>query len=929
MSRNAVTCSACGAAVSDGDNFAGFCLSCLLAAGFEEDQPVDALNYDHYKVITDEAGEPVLLGRGTMGVTYRAIDTTLQSEVALKVIEPNYTDHPFARERFMREARTAFKLRHPNVASVLYAGFRADNRCFYTMELVEGETLEARVRRAGPLPISTALDLALQIGRALQRAEQLGVVHRDLKPSNLMLTGCDQELVVKVIDFGVAKATGNEPGGSEVTRSTFVGTPAFASPEHFTGQAHDSRSDFFSLGATIWYMLCGQPPFPGQTQEEIRRLQLKSKVPTQQLRARRVPRPLIELLCSLLAGDPDRRPQTAEELQTRIKACQGSWQTSSPGKRHSRVLLIGSILVSTIAAVWLVSLWSQSHSELSVLKSLAVLPFENLSKNAEESYFADGVQDEILTDLAKLSELKVISRNSVQSYRDPAKRPGTREIATTLGVTYLLEGSVQKEGNHVRVNARLLDATNDREIWGTQYDGDQGNLFTMQIDLAQQIANQLQVQLSAAERTGIHKAPTEDFVAYELYLRAKQLYYDFDDDFAADARQKLDDSVLLLKEATQRDPHFSEAWLLLANIHGAFFYYGYERFPSRRTEAYEALQRATELDPGAAENHLVRAFLVERLDSNYDQAITEVKQALKRLPNSSLGYYTSGRLAWIQGRYAEVEPNLVRASELDPRWMRTVKKLISWYCANHQYDAAAKLLDGVLAAGVESDYFRLRKAEIPFETRADTASFRACLSSIPKTGDAGARLTLARWELATWDRNYAEAYAALDEYGKESYLASSMNIVYPRAYFEGVTARAAGDSVRATKSFQEALPIVQKQAIDHPKDPGALYLLAITYARLGQKESALAEGRRMIELVPLEKNHESGAHFQDDLAEIYAWSGEKDLAIQILQNLAKIPLDGFNYGILKLDPSWDIFRDDPRFNQLINDLAPPDLKQKQ
>jgi serine/threonine protein kinase len=237
MSRNAVTCSACGAAVSDGDNFAGFCLSCLLAAGFEEDQPVDALNYDHYKVITDEAGEPVLLGRGTMGVTYRAIDTTLQSEVALKVIEPNYTDHPFARERFMREARTAFKLRHPNVASVLYAGFRADNRCFYTMELVEGETLEARVRRAGPLPISTALDLALQIGRALQRAEQLGVVHRDLKPSNLMLTGCDQELVVKVIDFGVAKATGNEPGGSEVTRSTFVGTPAFASPEHFTGQA--------------------------------------------------------------------------------------------------------------------------------------------------------------------------------------------------------------------------------------------------------------------------------------------------------------------------------------------------------------------------------------------------------------------------------------------------------------------------------------------------------------------------------------------------------------------------------------------------------------------------------------------------------------------------------------------------------------------
>lgn len=921
---NELTCSVCGAPVSPGDNYSGFCFRCLLGAGLEDDQPVDVLKYDHYEVVKDETGEAVVLGRGAMGVTYRAIDTTLQSEVALKVIESEHTDHPLARERFMREARTAFRLRHPNIASVLYAGLRADNRCFYTMELVEGETLEARIRRVGPLPVSIALELTLQIARALQRAEQLGIVHRDLKPSNLMLTGPENELVVKVIDFGLAKAAENGAGESTITKNVFVGTPAFASPEHFTGAAHDSRSDFFSLGATLWYMLCGQLPFPGQTLDQIRELQLENKVAVSQLRAQRVPRPVIDLVSSLLQSDPEHRPQTAQELQSRLQACRRSLPVNSPDNRLVQVVpLVGVLVLGIAAAAGLVEFWVQGHSSSWVGKSLAVLPFENLNKNEEGSYLADGIQDEILTDLAKLSELKVIGRNSVQSYREPANRPRTQEIAKALGVSYLLEGSVIKEGDRLRVSARLIDGSDDREVWGEHYEGNREGLFRIQIELAQQIANQLRIELSATERTGIHRVPTDDFAAYGLYLRAKELFYKYDA-WDAEAQKKLEESVVLLKEATQRDAHFGEAWRLLAQVHAGIS--RYDPSPERERNAKEALDEATRLDSGAAENHLIRAYLLMRLDRKYEEASTEVRTALRSLPNSSLGFLMSGVLAWIQGHYSDIEPNLLRAYELDPRYTVAIEELGEWYDSNRQYDEKAKLVDRALAAGVESDYYGLAKAEISLDARADTAPYRAYLKGVPKTSDDSSLMTLSRFDLAMMDRNYTEAYSVLAEDGKEIYRGGATLVPYPRSFLEGVIARAAGDHIRAQKSFQEALSVVEKQLSNNPDYPEALFLLAAIHANLGQKESALAEARRMIELRPLQKNYYTGPAFQDYLALVYAWSGEKDLAIQTLQSLVKMPFNEINYGELKLDPQWDDLRADPRFTQIIKDLAPPELK---
>ena len=723
------------------------------------------------------------------------------------------------------------------------------------MELVPGETLAARVRRAGPLPIAMALEVTLQVARALKATEQKGFVHRDLKPGNIMLTGSDDEAMAKLIDFGLAKAVTSGQGETSRTQGAFVGTPAFASPEHYNLEPIDSRSDFFSLGATLWYMLCGKPPFSGRNFDDIQQAQAKGILPISDLRTRRVPGPVVDLVSSLLQNDPAKRPQTADQLIARVEACRS---IAASGKTSSRRFLPWLFAALSGLAIAGAGIWFFQHHQSSgpIENSLAVLPFDSLSDNRDDTYFADGVQDEILTDLTKVSGLKIISRNSVMSYRNPVNRPRTPEIAKALGVNYLLEGSVKREGDRVRVNAQLVDAVNDRQLWGEQYDGSREDLVQMQVRLAQQIVDQLQVELSATERSSIHQAPTNDFAAYELYLRAKAAYYNYDS-FAADGKEKLEQVVLLLKEATERDSHFAEAWTLLAEVHGAIFSYGYDRSTIRQSDAYQALDQATRLQPDFGTVHLVRGTLLMQIQGKYDEAIAEFQTALKTIPNSSHCYFMIGVIEWIRGHYQNVETNLIHAYELDPRYVFVISELVTWYKANRNYDAEASLIDHVLAAGVSSQYFTVRKATISLDKRADTGPYRAFIESLPKTGNSPSRLTLSRYQLALVERNYAEAYRVLVEDGRESYEGGATRLSYPRAYLEGLIARAAGDTARADQAYRSALPIAQKQVNHNPNFPGPLFLLAATLANLGRKEEALAIANQMAGLVPLEKNHQS------------------------------------------------------------------------
>src|SRR4051794_36681500 len=313
-------CPACGSALTQtGPN--GECLRCVMSWAFlpDEGDVSVSLRYGHFEVELGDDGLPKVLGAGAMAVTYSARDTNLNSTVALKVVSRQLAENPVARARFLREARAAAQIQHPNVARVIHYG-EQDGECFYAMELVEGETLEGRVQRTGPLSVSQALEVAEQATRALAAAEVHGVVHRDLKPSNIMIESDPRgSAFIKIIDYGVAKVLAAEVNPLEQTQAGFIGTPAFASPEQFGGgkqTAIDARSDIYSLGVTLWYLLTGRVPFDGKSLDEIRAS--REQLPIAELKAKRVPRPVIDLLERMLAVDPARRPQSARELLEQI-----------------------------------------------------------------------------------------------------------------------------------------------------------------------------------------------------------------------------------------------------------------------------------------------------------------------------------------------------------------------------------------------------------------------------------------------------------------------------------------------------------------------------------------------------------------------------------------------------------------------------------
>src|SRR5438094_1280472 len=558
------TCATCGRPLTQcGPN--GECLRCLVSLGFLADgeqgeRPAahgrltpGPLRYAHFEVEVGSDGFPVELGAGAMAITYSARDTVLNSVVALKLIDRKVAQNPGARSRFLREARAAANIHHPNVAQVTYYGEQA-GECFYAMELVEGETLEARVRRDGPMPLASALQVIEQAARALAVAEVCGVVHRDIKPSNLMLeSDASEALMVKVIDYGVAKVMGPQAEPSaEQTQAGFIGTPAFASPEQFAGAGQlsiDTRSDIYSLGVTLWYLLCGRTPFVGRTMEEIRARQT-SELPLEQLRSLHLPGQVIALLKSMLAPDPKDRPQTARDLLSAVHRCYARFNPEARSRRR-RAMLARAALTFAIGAVALGTwLYQRARSFTPMERSIAVLPFENLSSDKENAYFAEGLQDEILTRLSKIADLTVISRTSTQHYKSAPEN--LREIAKQLGVAHIVEGSVQKSADAVRVNVQLIKAANDSHLWSETFDRKLTDVFSVESEVAKTIAEQLRAKLTGQEQDIIAAKPTDNPQAYDAYLRG--LAYTLKTGFtpaSSFGAQKY------LKEAVRLDPTFA------------------------------------------------------------------------------------------------------------------------------------------------------------------------------------------------------------------------------------------------------------------------------------------------------------------------------------------------------------------------------------
>jgi eukaryotic-like serine/threonine-protein kinase len=669
-------CSMCGRPL----NVNSECLPCLVRIALDEPAeaataPPASLVFGDFEVEQRPDGFYWELGHGAMGVTYLAMDKVLHRRVALKVIEVPATarSSQAMRERFLREARAAAALRHPNVAAVFQFGASPDaSHCYYAMEVVEGETLEARVRRDGPLNAKSALEIGIQITRALMAAAAHGLIHRDLKPGNIMLTQGDTDTAepeVKVIDFGLAKAIADAGGETDLTHGEFVGTPNFASPEQFGSGPVDARSDIYSLGATLWFALTGLAPHSGSTIEEIRDCQTRDDLPVEQLVARKVPEPIIKLLRCTLAVDPARRPASARELMEVLESCS---RKLSHGIGVYKIAALIAVVAIVAAALFVIRLnpreitsasvrkVAPSASALTLLpeKSIAVLPLENLSRDPDNVSFAEGMQDEILARLSKIADLKVISRTSTQKYKSAPDN--LREIAKQLGVGNVLEGSVQKSGDAVRVNVQLINALNDAHLWGDVYERKLTDIFAVESEIAKTIADTLQAKLTGAEKQLIAAQPTTDLTAYELYLKGRSLW-------SKRGGENLRQAIGFYEQAIARDPKYALAYAGLAEAYVLLPFYTatapQDACPTAKAAALKALQ----LDEKLAEAHTALGLLLFIGDLDMAGSISEFQRAIELNPNYATAHhwYGNGPLLAL-GRFEEAIAEGKRAVELDP-----------------------------------------------------------------------------------------------------------------------------------------------------------------------------------------------------------------------------------------------------------------------
>jgi TolB-like protein/Flp pilus assembly protein TadD len=582
-------------------------------------------------------------------------------------------------------------------------------------------------------------------------------------------------------------------------------------------------------------------------------------------------------------------------------------------------------IIAVLVLVIAILLFQRFHRNVPSLaassaeKSIAVLPFENFSEDKAFAFFADGVQDEILTDLAKIADLKVISRTSVMQYKNASTR-NLPEIAQALKVAHVLEGSVQRSANRVRVSAQLIDARNDTHVWAEKYDRDLADVFAIQSEIAEKIADQLQAKLSPTEKSAMNERPTSDMVAYDLYLRAKELIYD-SVVYPARARENYFKAVQFLDQAVARDRAFLLAHCQLAYAHDQIYWQGYDRTEARLALAETSVGAAVRLQPDSGETHLAQAIHFYWGYLNYDRAREELAKAQHALPNNAAIFQFLGLIDRRQGRWDEAIRNLERAVDLDPRNQDMLNDLKDTYFNLRRYEETIAVANRALALEPRSAWLRTYPAWVGVDADANIAPLRATLNTIEAEGLASAaEVAGIFFQTALRERDPAGAARALANMPSEGYIKEADYRV-PRAWHERLLAKLRQDAPAAHSAFIAARAETEKLVRAQPGNVRPLSMLALIDAELGEKEKAIREGRTACDMLPVAKDALQGVQLITNLARICAFTGEKDLALKELDTVSKLPY-GPTYGELRLDPEWDSLRGDPRFEKIVASLAP-------
>ena len=582
--------------------------------------------------------------------------------------------------------------------------------------------------------------------------------------------------------------------------------------------------------------------------------------------------------------------------------------TATPGahRRRNLIMLIAmGVVVSAAAGFFLLP----RASARKIDKSIAVLPFQNLSDEKQNAYFADGMQDDILTNLSKIGDLKVISRTSVMSYRDNVTR-NVREIGKALGVATLLEGSVRRVGNRVRVNVQLINADNDEHIWAEDYDRDLTDVFAIQTDLAQKIASALQAKLSPNEKARLDRRPTLNPDAYLLFVQAHD--YANRPDLFRDISSKAEQ---LFEQATKIDPNFAAAFAGLSMVE-SWAYHSFDPLPARRDKARAAANEALRLQPDLPEAHLALGFSYYYGDRDYERALAEFEIAKRDLPNEAKAYLAIGAIQRRQGKWAESTANLEKSVALDPKDPEILLNLAFSYMATRDFEAADKTFDRGIEAAPQSFACRALKGELAIRWKGDFSVAEKELALVPLGVDPDGLVTLGRVGVLRLQRKFSEALRVVQQFREET-LPGYSTAPSPKAFVEGTLYTQLDDKVNAHSAFESARVVAERLLRESPEDAARHAMLGQILAGLGQKEAAIAEGKRAVELRPESQDAFDGPDVTAALAQIYAWTGERDQAFSLLDHLLATP-NGITVPILKLDPVWDPLRKDPRFQALID-----------
>jgi serine/threonine protein kinase/tetratricopeptide (TPR) repeat protein len=941
-------CPRCGAEIP-ADAPEGGCPGCLLESGLHllagepvaggadpgrPDEPIrPATRSERVAHFAGDFGDYQLLeeiGRGGQGMVYLARHKSLNRTVALKVIGPGQWASRTHLRRFRREAVAAARLDHPNIVPIYEVGER-DGSCYFSMQFIEGGQLDEVVSRA-PISIRRAVEVIAKLARIVHYAHEHGILHRDIKPGNILL---DTQGEPHLTDFGLARLLEAQ---SDVTRTREVmGTPSYMAPEQALGHNHEltGATDVYGLGAVLYQLLTGHPPFAGGTTYETIKLLLDTEARAPRSLNPKIDRELSTICLKCLEKDPKRRYSSAlalaEDLEHWLK--HEPIQAKPSGfftrgrkwvRRNPAITTLMASLVALTAAIG----WNVSKSDLisrPATEGIAVLPFENLSLDPDNAYFAEGIQEEILTRLAGIADLKVISRASTQGYQ--SKPRDLLKIAKQLGVANILEGSVQKVANQVRVNVQLVHTQTDSHLWAESYDRKLTDILGVESDIAKRIAEALQAKLTGREEQALAAKPTNNPKAYDAYLRGLAFEERFYSSYSHDLERKATGSY---SRAVELDPNFVVAWARFSRMEARIYSIGSsDTTPAARREAAErALENAQKLEPNSPESLLALGYYQYYVLHDWGLAKTTFGRVSKVLPGSSEVPKALGLIARCQGHWDQSIAYFDQGLTLDPRNVELLLRAAQTYGCIRQFSAALKLYDRILDIMPNDLDIRAAKAGI-YQAQGKLQEAARLLSEVNSQTPDGNTFAVKIGQLKL-ERNYGAAVRLLQARLSQFHFGSEIDRAVNQVML-ALVQWVSGDSAGSKLTAEQARSTLERFCRDQPDNFMIAVWVSRAHALSGEKDAGLEVAERAITHLPRAKDAISGPALEGNLALIQAICGENSRAISTLARLLRTPYgNGLLYvaqapitpALLRLDPIWDPLRADPAFQKLCQEKQP-------